>query len=136
VNASKHPDRRSRQLANLSRTAARTHGAYSAAVVDPLAEQHRQRLAAQLPNADPTLLAVQSRRAAQMELLQAWLGTNGLLRRSPKGSVFGAAEFHERLASAFERTHIVMLALEQATGNGKPRDALDAHLTQLREGAG
>jgi hypothetical protein len=128
---SKHPDRRSRQLANLSRTAATTHGAYARELVDPLAETHRDRLAAQLPNADPELLAIQSRRAAQMELLQGWLATNGLLRRSPKGSIFGAAEFHERLSAQFERTHLAMVAQEREHASGSPHDQLSAIVAEL-----
>ena len=66
-----------------------------------------------------------------MELLQAWLATNGLLRRSPKGSVFGAAEFHERLAAQFERTHLAMLAHDRQHTAGSPHDQLAAIVAEL-----
>lgn len=110
--------------ANLSRTARRTHGAHSSELVDPLAEIHRTRLAGQFANPDPELLTTQSRRAAQMELLQAWLAKHGLMRRSPKGTVFQAAEFHERLTRQFEQTHVAMLDQDRKHGNGSPHRAL------------
>jgi hypothetical protein len=115
---SKDASARKRQLANISRTEAGKHpavkhGARSPAIVDPLADEHYKRLSGQLPTADPELLAVQARRLAQMGLLQAWIAKNGLLQRSPKGTVYNAAEYHEKLASAFERMHLVILDRER-----------------------
>lgn len=111
--ASADPQKHARQLANLQPNASRKHGAHSDEVTGPSADRHYKRLRKLLPGADNELLQIQGRRAAQMEFLQDWIARNGLLKRSPKGDVFGAVTWHERVASSFERLHLVLLERER-----------------------
>jgi hypothetical protein len=118
--ASKDPTKRAAQLANLKhqRPYNRT-GARDPAVAGPLAERHRERLEAmfRLPP-HPELLSIQARRAAQIELLQAWIAKNGMLKRAPKGEPFAAAHLLLKIETAYERTLVTMLERDQASTTG------------------
>jgi hypothetical protein len=51
-----------------------------------------------------------------MELLEAFLDKHGMFRRSPKGTVWNAAVFLNKVESAFERTHTAMLEQQREAG--------------------
>ena len=132
--ASDDPDIRARQTRHLKRGNQR-HGALSEGQVQPLAQQHFDQLVQQFPNADRRLLEIQSRRAAQIDLLTEWMHENGLLHKATKrrGDVWGAVAFAEKLASAFERQHLV-LEQQREAGTASPHDALAEIVRELAEG--
>jgi hypothetical protein len=116
VPLSSDPDARSRQLANLTRSAAVTHGAHSAAAIRPLRERHIAELSEEFPNATPPELAIQAQRLAQLQLLAEFLDDRGVIRHKRRGDVFPAAALAEKLAAAYEKQAAALRARELANG--------------------
>lgn len=104
---------------NVHAKAAVTHGAHSAELTAPIRERHLEALRERFPNADLTIVGLQATRLAQMELVGVWLDSKGgPIRNRRTGTIFGAADYWSKLASAFERTHERLEAQAAASGNG------------------
>ena len=124
---SRDPAKRSRQLANLRNAPAapagnrRTlvHGAHSEIAIRELRERHVTELAEAFPSASRHEVAIMAHRAAQLELLGAFVDERGVIRHKRRGDIFPAAGFMDRIAQAFERQYALLLDRERIV-NGHP----------------
>jgi hypothetical protein len=104
---------------NVHPLAATTHGAHRAELVAPIRERHLEALRERFPTADVTVIGLQATRLAQMELVGVWLDSKGgPIRNRRTGTIFGAADYWSKLASAYERQHERLEAQAAASGNG------------------
>ncbi len=100
--------------------AATKHGAHSPALLEPVREQHLERLLTRFPQADVTILGLQATRAAQLQLVGAWLDGKGIIRNKRFGTIWPAAEYWGKVALAYERANE---RLEQQQREAAPNPA-------------
>ncbi len=128
-------DLRARQLANLKPNARMTTGAHSEASIEPLRTEHLVRLRERFPSADDALLAIQAERAAQIDLISAYLGkragVGAVLRNRRTATVWPAREFAAKLQGAYERLHERLEAQEREADTGDPVAKVRAHIASL-----
>lgn len=124
---SKDPDLRARQLANLSPNAAMRHGAHAERDIAPVRTEHLARLRLSFPSADDAVLTTQADRAAQIDLINAYLarrlGVGAVLRNRRTATVWPALEYAAKLASAYERQH-ERLEAQQRDSRDNPGETL------------
>jgi hypothetical protein len=130
VMLSKDPAKRANQLANLKRTAATTHGAFSGRLIRQATGEHLASLAAQLPNASGEELRVQASRMAQIERLTQYIEAKGLIRNQRQGTVYVAADLLAKLSTQFERQHALLLERER-TRPARPAETLETIIAEL-----
>jgi hypothetical protein len=111
--------------ANLDPMARLEHGAHSPAKVAAASERHLTALRERFPNADVTILSLQASRLAQLELVGAWLEPRGVIRNTRTGTIYPAALYWWKVASAFERTHERLAEQERAVTNPSDRRLAD-----------
>jgi hypothetical protein len=131
---SKDPAKAAIQAANLRRTAATTHGAYSAAVIRPARERYLAELAEAFPSASAAEVAIQAQRLAQLEQLGAYMDERGVIRHKRRGDVFPAAALAEKLAAAYERQASILAQRERDRGGASPHDQLAKVVAELTAG--
>jgi hypothetical protein len=113
--------------ANLRPDAATKHGAHSPAQVAPIRERHLAALRERFPAADVTILGLQASRLAVLEMVGVWLDGRGILRNRRTGTVWPAADYWAKTASAFERQH-ERLEAQAREASDVPGQALAAAL--------
>lgn len=98
---------------------AERHGAYSPSAVAKIKDGYLDSLKAAFPKADVTILGLQATRLAQLELVGAWLDGKGIIRNKRFGTIWPAAEYWGKVASAFERQHERLEAQEREVSGGR-----------------
>jgi hypothetical protein len=101
---------------NVHPLAATKHAGYSKTLIAKRQGAHLDRLREQFPTADVTILGLQASRLAQLELVGEWLDGKGIIRNKRFGTVWPAAEYWGKVASAFERQHERLEAQARETG--------------------
>ena len=132
---SSDPQARERQLGNLKRTAATTHGAKSETQIRPLRERYVAELRAEFPNASERRLIIQAHRLAQLELLGAFTDDRGVIRHKRRGDVFPAAALAEKVASAYLAEHERLEAAERAAALVDGTRSLEQVIAEIESGA-
>ena len=125
-----------RQRANLTPGRKDLHGAYSPALLGPLAEQHEAELAADYPRMDRRRRALLADRLARVELASAWTRQHGITPQT-KGKGFG--ETHpivDRLERWSARCEDMLGQAEaqREAGGGSPGETLESIARELAEG--
>jgi len=114
---------------NVHPLAARTHGAHSEPEIAPLRTEHLARLRRDFPAADNTVLYIQAERAAQLDLIGAFLdrkaGVSSVIRNRRTTTVWPAREYAAKVQSAYEST-LRRLEEQHEVNGGKPGGALAA----------
>lgn len=118
---------------NVHPLAATKHGAYSKAVTGELQAGHLERLRERFPAADVSVLSLQASRLAQLDVIGAWLAERGIMRNRRTGTIYPAADYWARTASAFERQQ-ERLEAQHDGASRDPADALRRHLEGLPGG--
>jgi hypothetical protein len=117
------PEGKARSEANLQRGRA-SHGAYSCAIREPLAERHRQRLAETFPSADSTpggaeLLTDCALKGALRDLYAAHVADHGpLAKRGSSTEATAAARELRHVIDGHERAIVQLQALERERSAG------------------
>jgi len=132
---------RERSLANLQRGRT-THGAFNAAMVAPLEEEHQQRLRAEFPGAAQTpggddLINSCARRLAMLDRYSAFVSDSGPLRaHGGRAEVQPAAREARVLLDAHERSIERLMALEREHGGagGQTLAQVEAELIAAGDG--
>ena len=105
-----------RGAAGPGNTRALQHAAYSAGAIRDARERYLAELTEAFPAASAQELVIQAHRLAQLELLGAFVDERGVIRHKRRGDVFPAAQFMERVATAFERQHALLVQREADAG--------------------
>lgn len=107
------------------------HGAYREVGLAPVREAKLAYLRALYPHAPGELLLLQAHRAAQLELIWEWQESHGVIRDKRAGTVYPAALFGAKLASAYENALGRLAELERANSATDPEAALAAVVAEL-----
>jgi hypothetical protein len=97
----------------------------------PVRERHLEHLLARFPMADVTILGLQATRLAQLELVGVWLDDRGIMRNRRTGTIYPAADYWAKVASAFERQH-ERLEAQRASTSTHPDATLVGELEASR----
>jgi len=125
-------DARERSLANLQQNAATKHGAYSAALRQPLEDQHRDRLRSAYAAAPDDLVNAQAKRAAIIDLLSAFIADHGVIHRvKGRPDVTPAARELRLLLDASDRAATTLGALQREADKPNPNAILQEVLDEI-----
>jgi hypothetical protein len=107
---------------NVHPEASTKYGAHSPEIVAPIRDRNLVVLRERFPSADVTILGLQATRLAQLELVGIWLDSKGgPMRNRRTGTIFPAAEYWAKIASAYERQHERLEAQAASSGDGNGR---------------
>lgn len=135
--ASKDPDKRARQLANLNPNAAVQHRATSTRAIAARRQTYLDQLAEQFEGEDERLLLAMATRLARLDLLLEYEGKHGPILNRRTGEIRPASELAEKVTGAMER-QLERLerrkAAREETAKPDARDTLAAITAELAEG--
>jgi hypothetical protein len=118
--------------AGIGNDRATKHGAYREAVLEPIRARKHEQLRAMFPTVSDEMLAVQSMRGAQLDVLWQWLNEHGLVR-DRHGNISGAASLAAKLSTTYERQHDRLAEIEREATNVRPAAALEALADELAD---
>ena len=114
--ASSDPETAARQRSHLVPGAHKSHGAYAAALREPLEQQYREAQRRLHPRAPDSLINTQSRRLAMAHLFGASVDDHGvILRRRGVDDVSPAARELRLLLEAIDRAAVQLAAYDVST---------------------
>jgi hypothetical protein len=123
------------QLANLKQNnpeLSKTHGAYSPMKAQERSAELLAELSSSMPSASQAELEIQAVRWAQIELLREHVYEKGSVRDRRKGDIYPAAALLEKISTAFERQHALLMERELAAAKAAPRVASEEELELRR----